>query len=58
MSSQSEEIRMEKKRVWVPDVKEGYLAGWVDREEEDVAEVVMDAGGEVYRFQSQPLSLS
>jgi hypothetical protein len=37
----------EKKWVWVPDAKEGYLAGWVNREEEDAAEVIMAAGGEV-----------
>jgi myosin protein heavy chain len=37
----------EKKWVWVPDAKEGYLAGWVNREEEEVAEIVMAAGGEV-----------
>lgn len=37
----------EKKWVWVPDAKEGYLAGWVNRDEEEVAEVVMAAGGEV-----------
>ncbi|KAF8634039.1 hypothetical protein AX17_004304 [Amanita inopinata Kibby_2008] len=39
----------EKKWVWVPDAKEGYLAGWVNREEDDVAEVVMAAGGEIRR---------
>lgn len=37
----------EKKWVWVPDIREGYLAGWVNKEEEDAAEVVMAAGGEV-----------
>jgi Myosin N-terminal SH3-like domain len=39
----------EKKWVWVPDAKEGYLAGWVNREveEEDAAEVIMASGGEV-----------
>lgn len=37
----------EKKWVWVPDVREGYLAGWVNNEEEDAAEVIMAAGGEV-----------
>ena len=37
----------EKKWVWVPDDKEGYLAGWVVREESDVGEVVMASGGEV-----------
>ena len=37
----------EKKWVWVPDIKEGYLAGWVNKEEEDSAEVVMATGGEV-----------
>ncbi|KAG6914825.1 hypothetical protein DXG01_015126 [Tephrocybe rancida] len=36
----------EKKWVWVPDAKEGYLAGWVNREEEEAAEVIMAAGGE------------
>ena len=37
----------EKKWVWVPDAKEGYLAGWVNEEEEDAAQVIMAAGGEV-----------
>ena len=37
----------EKKWVWVPDEKEGYLAGWVNKEEDDVAEIVMAAGGDV-----------
>jgi myosin protein heavy chain len=37
----------EKKWVWVPDEKEGYLAGWVNREENDEGEVVMAAGGDV-----------
>jgi hypothetical protein len=33
-------------QVWVPDVKEGYLPGWVHSEDEEAAEVVME-GGEV-----------
>ena len=37
----------EKKWVWVPDDKEGYLAGWVVREEGDDGWVVMASGGEV-----------
>lgn len=37
----------EKKWVWVPDDKDGYLAGWVVKEEDDIGEVVMAAGGEV-----------
>lgn len=37
----------EKKWVWVPDDKDGYLAGWVVKEEEDIGDVVMAAGGEV-----------
>lgn len=37
----------EKKWVWVPDEKEGYLAGFVNKEEDDVGEVVMASGGEV-----------
>lgn len=37
----------EKKWVWVPDDKDGYLAGWVVKEEEDMGNVVMAAGGEV-----------
>ena len=37
----------EKKWVWVPDIREGYLAGWVNKEEEESAEVIMAANGEV-----------
>lgn len=37
----------EKKWVWVPDEREGYLKGWVNREDGDVGEIVMDPGGEV-----------
>ena len=37
----------EKKWVWVPDDKEGYLAGWVVKEEEDVGEVMIASGAEV-----------
>jgi myosin protein heavy chain len=36
----------EKKWVWVPDEKEGYLAGWVNKEEDEIGEIVMAAGGE------------
>ena len=39
----------EKKWVWVPDEKEGYLAGWVNSEDEETGEVVMASGGEVLR---------
>jgi myosin protein heavy chain len=37
----------EKKWVWVPDDKDGYLAGWVSNEEDEIGEVVMAAGGDV-----------
>lgn len=37
----------EKKWVWVPDDKEGYLAGWVHQEDQETAEIVMSSGGEV-----------
>jgi myosin protein heavy chain len=37
----------EKKWVWVPDEKEGYLAGWVNKEEDEIGDIVMAAGGEV-----------
>ena len=37
----------EKKWVWVPDEKEGYLAGWVHQEDQETAEIVMSLGGEV-----------
>ena len=40
----------EKKWVWVPDEKEGYLAGWVVREEQDEGDVVLAAGGEVSQY--------
>ncbi|THH09667.1 hypothetical protein EW145_g1839 [Phellinidium pouzarii] len=46
----------EKKWVWVPDDKEGYLAGWVIREEEEVGEVVMASGGETRRLPLYALS--
>ncbi|KIM43657.1 hypothetical protein M413DRAFT_385702 [Hebeloma cylindrosporum] len=45
----------EKKWVWVPDIKEGYLAGWVNNEEEDAAEVIMAAGGEFRRVRFEEL---
>lgn len=38
----------EKKWVWVPDDKEGYLSGWVTREEGDAAEVVLSSGEVCY----------
>jgi len=37
----------EKKWVWVPDDKDGYIAGWVTKEEDEIGEVVMAAGGDV-----------
>lgn len=37
----------EKKWVWVPDEKEGYLAGWVHQEDQEIAEIIMSLGGEV-----------
>ena len=40
----------EKKWVWVPDEVEGYLAGWVNKEEDDVGEIIMAAGGDVRYF--------
>ncbi|KDR70292.1 hypothetical protein GALMADRAFT_128012 [Galerina marginata CBS 339.88] len=45
----------EKKWVWVPDIREGYLAGWVNNEEEDAAEVIMAAGGEFRRVRFEEL---
>ena len=41
----------EKKWVWVPDEREGYLSGWVVREEEDAAEVVLSTGEVCYACQ-------
>ncbi|KAI0666368.1 nonmuscle myosin heavy chain b [Trametes maxima] len=46
----------EKKWVWVPDDKDGYLAGWVVREEDDMGEVVMAAGGEIRKLPLYALS--
>lgn len=37
----------EKKWVWVPDDKEGYMSGWVVNEDGDAAEVIMASGGDV-----------
>lgn len=42
----------EKKWVWIPDEKEGYLGGWVIEEDGDIGEVVMATGGEVSKFTS------
>ncbi|KAE9393606.1 hypothetical protein BT96DRAFT_215753 [Gymnopus androsaceus JB14] len=39
----------EKKWVWVPDDKEGYLAGWVHKEDGEFGDIIMAAGGEVRR---------
>ena len=36
----------EKKWVWVPDDRDGYLSGWVNKEDGEFAEVIMAAGGE------------
>ncbi|KAF9234323.1 nonmuscle myosin heavy chain b [Melanogaster broomeanus] len=46
----------EKKWVWVPDEKEGYLAGWVHHEDEETAEIVLSAGGEIRRVPLYALS--
>ncbi|KAF9219287.1 hypothetical protein BS17DRAFT_430167 [Gyrodon lividus] len=46
----------EKKWVWVPDEKEGYLAGWVHQEDEETAEIVMSSGGEIRRVPLYALS--
>lgn len=40
----------EKKWVWVPDEKEGYIAGWVVREDGEEGEVFMASGSEVCRL--------
>ncbi|KAI8973163.1 P-loop containing nucleoside triphosphate hydrolase protein, partial [Trametes punicea] len=46
----------EKKWVWVPDDKDGYLAGWVVKEEDDMGDVVMAAGGEIRKLPLYALS--
>jgi hypothetical protein len=47
----------EKKWVWVPDEKEGYLAGWVHKEDGNVGDIVMAAGGEVRLFHALLMAL-
>ncbi|CAK5274213.1 unnamed protein product [Mycena citricolor] len=37
----------EKKWVWVPDDADGYLAGWVSKEDGDLGEIVMADDGEI-----------
>lgn len=37
----------ERKRVWVPDEKEGYIAGYVVSEDEEMGVVVMESVSEV-----------
>ncbi|KAH7919841.1 nonmuscle myosin heavy chain b [Leucogyrophana mollusca] len=46
----------EKRWVWVPDEKEGYLAGWVHQEDNETGEIVMSAGGEIRRVPLYALS--
>ncbi|KAG6335417.1 hypothetical protein ID866_3664 [Astraeus odoratus] len=46
----------EKKWVWVPDEREGYLAGWINEEDDDAAEVIMSAIGEIRRVPLYALS--
>ncbi|KAG7095147.1 hypothetical protein E1B28_005926 [Marasmius oreades] len=46
----------EKKWVWVPDDKDGYLSGWVNKEDGEFAEIVMAAGGEIRRMPLYALS--
>ncbi|KAJ8508333.1 hypothetical protein ONZ45_g9391 [Pleurotus djamor] len=46
----------EKKWVWVPDDKEGYVAGWISREEDDTGEIVLSSGGEIRRVPLYALS--
>lgn len=42
--SNAAETARQPTQVWVPDVKEGYLPGWVHSEDEEAAEVVMESG--------------
>lgn len=41
----------EKKWVWIPDEKEGYLAGWVHSEDDEMGQVVLASGGEVFNLE-------
>ena len=40
--------------MWVPDEKEGYLAGWVNKEDGGFGDIIMAAGGEVSGSPSCP----
>ncbi|KAF9526785.1 P-loop containing nucleoside triphosphate hydrolase protein [Crepidotus variabilis] len=44
-----------KKWVWVPDIKEGYIAGYVNDEDEDSAEVILDSGRQHRRVRFEEL---
>ncbi|THU98628.1 myosin II heavy chain [Dendrothele bispora CBS 962.96] len=46
----------EKKWVWVPDDKEGYLAGWVHEEDGEFGNIFMASGGEIRRVPLYALS--
>ncbi|KAG8784773.1 hypothetical protein FRC15_002641 [Serendipita sp. 397] len=45
-----------KRWVWVPDEENGYLAGWVIEENNEIAEVMMAAGGETRTIPLNALS--
>ncbi|KAG8905822.1 hypothetical protein FRB99_008187 [Tulasnella sp. 403] len=46
----------EKRWVWVPDDKEGYLAGWVVSEDGEEGDVVLASGGDLRRVPLMMLS--
>lgn len=46
----------EKKWVWVPDEKDGYLAGWVHQEDDETAEIIMSSGSEIRQVPLYALS--
>ncbi|GAA5978241.1 hypothetical protein JCM5350_002237 [Sporobolomyces pararoseus] len=45
-----------KKWVWVPDVHQGYVAGWVVKEEDGTSTVALERGDEMRQVESDLLS--
>lgn len=43
----------EKKRVWVPDQKEGYLSGWVAKENGEEWDVVCNNTVSIFHYNIQ-----
>ncbi|GAA5937074.1 myosin 1 [Sporobolomyces koalae] len=45
-----------KKWVWVPDERQGYVAGWIVKEEDGISTVAMETGDEIRQIETDLVS--